>query len=161
MKRHEQLKTLSWEHHDGLVVAFRLQQGLKKGTPPNVLKNYILHVWETVLKNHFWQEEEIINPHLEQSRKGLQIKEQMMDDHIEFRKKIDTLEHNSAGADQIGALAEILNRHIRFEERQLLPFIETNISATELEKMGIFLREHHATTHHNWHPAFWSADSSL
>lgn len=158
MKRNEQLKTLSWEHHDGLVVAFRLQQGLKKGTSMNILKQYILHVWETVLRHHFWKEEEIINPHLEKSEQGLIIKRQMMADHHTFRDMIDALEKNSTGPDLIGKFADTLNRHIRFEERQLFPFIETNTSQTELVKMGVFLRDYHSTTRHNWQPVFWSTE---
>jgi hemerythrin-like domain-containing protein len=158
MKRHDQLKTLSWEHHDGLVVAFRLQQGLKNGISLKILKKYILHVWNTALRHHFWQEEEIINPHLEQSKQGLQIKKQMMADHHAFRGLIDDLEQNSARTDQIGEFADILNRHIRFEERQLFPFVETNTSQTELEKMGAFLRDHHLTKRHDWQPIFWSTE---
>ena len=60
MKRNSNLQTLSWEHHDGLVLAFRIERGLRKNSDPGLIRSYLLHAWEKDLTHHFWQEEEIL-----------------------------------------------------------------------------------------------------
>ena len=155
MKRNENLKTLSWEHHDGLVTAFRLQQGIKNKISVNILKKYILHIWDKALQHHFWQEEQVILPLKEKSKDGKAVVDKMMDDHKIFRELIDQLKKEKIGIKQISDFEDILNRHIRFEERQLFPFLEVNSSKEELAKIGIFLRKNHSPASNDWQQKFW------
>ena len=57
MKRDKNLETLSWEHHDGLVLAFRLEKGIKNNVDINIISDYLQHNWDQGLSHHFWQEE--------------------------------------------------------------------------------------------------------
>ena len=161
MKRDENLKTLSWEHHFGLVVAFRLQQGLKNGAATTVMKKYILHIWEHALRHHFRQEEDVINPALKKSHEGKKVIQQMMDEHQTFRDLIMQIKTGKVKTDQIKIFADILNRHIRFEERQLFPFLETHTSREELAEIGDFLRRNYSPACHDWQPVFWGNGSRI
>lgn len=156
MKREEHLKTLSWEHHHGLVAAFRLQQGLKNGTSKDVLRDYILFIWENDLEPHFWKEEQVIKSSLIETEEGTRIIEQMNNEHQAFRDLVRILtvkEHKRA---HITTFADILNKHIRFEERKLFPFIQKESSPGKLAEIGIFLRKHYVPNCNEWQTPFWS-----
>jgi len=155
MKRNEHLKTLSWEHHHGLVSAFRLQQGLNNGTAKDTLRDYILYIWENDLDFHFWKEEQIIQPSLVKTEDGKKIVEQMTSEHKTFRNLIKTLKTKQHKIEHIRFFADILNKHIRFEERRLFPFIEKESSEKALEKIGDFLEEHYTPSCNEWQPRFW------
>ena len=155
MKRNENLKTLSWEHHDGLVVSFRLQQGIKKNSRSDEMSHYILHTWNTILKHHFWQEEQIIKPNLNQSAKGKELVNQMQNDHNKIDQLVKQIQSDNKSNKFIEEFASLLNQHIRFEERQLFPFIEQEINTKELQEVGNFLKQHHNPSCEVWPNQFW------
>jgi hemerythrin-like domain-containing protein len=159
MKRNDNLKTLSWEHHDGLVVAFRLQQGLKNEIPGKILRDYILHVWDNALEHHFWQEEQSITRILHRTAEGKKLEKRMMNEHEEFRIIISQLRNSLGSESDIEQFAANLNLHIRFEERELFPFIETHSSTEELVRIGNFLQNEHTTACSDWEPRFWKKTS--
>jgi hemerythrin-like domain-containing protein len=155
MKRNENLKTLSWEHHDGLVVAFRLQQGLKKGAAIPDMARYILHIWDNTLRDHFQREEQTINPNLEQRREGKPLVEQMMGEHKSFKNIITQIKNDQTGRNSIDEFAKLLNHHIRFEERELFPMLERLATKEELAKIGQALGQIHHRACNAWQPRFW------
>lgn len=156
MNRTEYLRTLSWEHHDGLVVAFRLQQGLNKNADPATMRDYILHTWESALDHHFWQEEEVLVPELETSKNGRDLLRRLTDDHAYFRELIDRMDKKKKpDLKYIQDFADRLNRHIRYEERELFPFLEENLAPDRLESIGQFLNDNHEKPNKNWSDTFW------
>src|SRR5688572_14989203 len=60
IKRSEQLAPLSREHHDGLLFAWKLRQGLAKAIPVETLSSYCIWYWKNHIKQHFHHEEDII-----------------------------------------------------------------------------------------------------
>jgi hemerythrin-like domain-containing protein len=156
MKRSKYLETLSWEHHNGLVAASRLQKGLEKNVSPDIMKDFILHAWENELSPHFWQEEEILVEPLREIKETTEVLKHMLEDHRIFRRLIDDI-NNEQNSDKkkIEAFAAKLNEHIRFEERQLFPAIENHLSQNSLEKIGRFLHQHHKPGSKEWEPEFW------
>jgi hemerythrin-like domain-containing protein len=155
MKRNQNLVTLSWEHHDGLVVAFRLQKGLKASIPLSDLSSYILFSWEQVLRQHFWQEEQVIHPRLFDTPEGRTAVGRMMNEHSRFRELIDALKKGQSNGKQIDAFINLLNTHIRFEERNLFPILEKQCSTEELTSIGDFLRRHHPSACADYPHKFW------
>lgn len=155
MKRNQNLETLSWEHHDGLVVAFRLQQGVKKGIDSKILSNYILNIWEHALQHHFWQEEEIIGSNLKENSEGKKMLSQMLEEHHKITNLIKELKQNKDDYSNILKFAEMLNKHIRFEERKLFPLVENLVPKNELAGIGTFLHENHQSGNKDWEPRFW------
>ena len=157
MKRNENLKTLSWEHHDGLVVSFRLQQGLKKNAKSDEMSEYILHIWNSMLEHHFLQEEQTITPNFKKSAKGIEFVNQMMDDHEKFRRLIKKIEGDMANPQIIEEFALLLNQHIRFEERQLFPLFEQEVDLKKMQEVGNFLKRNHNPSCEVWPNQFWKS----
>lgn len=150
MKRNDNLKTLSWEHHNGLVISFRIKQGLTKNIKLIDIVEYIIFSWETQLEHHFWQEEQIFPELLFVSDLIVKMKNQ----HEQLRKLIGNIKINYSVED-VQQFAEILNNHIRFEEKKLFPAVEQNIDREKLEQIGDFLRLHHKNTCEIWNNQFW------
>ena len=51
--------------------------------------------------------------------------------------------------------ADILEKHVRFEERQLFNFLQDNISETELSKIAAALKAREHEEEPVWTDAFW------
>jgi iron-sulfur cluster repair protein YtfE (RIC family) len=156
MKRNENLKTLSWEHHHGLVAAFRLQQGLNNDTTKEILRDYVLFVWENDLDQHFRKEEEVIETYSLNKNDGRKIVGQMECDHQNFRKLINIFKRDNYNPEHIRSFADLLNKHIRFEERQLFPYIEAETSQKNMERIGVYLEEHYTPSCSEWQHQFWA-----
>ena len=160
MKRDANLVTLSWEHHDGLVVSFRLQQGLNKNVDTKEMADYILFTWDTVLEHHFWQEEEILTASLEETERGRELLQTMLDDHRYFRERIKQFKlQSSFNPETIKEFAGRLNQHIRFEEQKLFQYLEETLSPVKLKKIGDFLSEQHKQSDKCWTDQFWMIKS--
>ena len=156
MKRIKELVTLSWEHHDGLVFVFRLQQGVKKSASVRDMREYILHTWDSSLDHHFWQEEQSLNPTLQKSGAGRRLSKHMLDDHAFFRKEMEYFNLNTnPEPGRIKTLSDRLNKHIRFEEQELFPFLEKESTSDALQEIGVFLTKHHERSDKCWTNMFW------
>jgi len=155
MKKNENLKTLSWEHHDGLVMSFRLQQGIKNNTNYKEMADYVLYSWNNVFEHHFWQEEQILSIKKNSSKKSSECISQMVDEHKQIRKLISKIDNNNSDTKLIVEFAELLNKHIRFEERELFPLLENEASANDLKEIGQFLKQHHNHSCEVWPNQFW------
>jgi hemerythrin-like domain-containing protein len=156
MKRNKNLETLSWEHHDGLVLAFRLEKGIKNRIENNMINDYLLHVWDHVLQHHFWQEEQALTIPLTQSKKGREVLQQMMQEHELFRGIIGKIRRSKGDLlPYIRQFADMLTSHIRFEERKLFPVVEQLTSREDLNNIGIFLHAHHKQDLKEWQTQFW------
>jgi hemerythrin-like domain-containing protein len=157
MKRKKEFVTLSWEHHDGLVFAFRLQQGVKKEADPKIVRQYILETWDSALDHHFWQEEHILTTPLNESNAGQKKLQRMLDEHSYFRGVIEEFRKEEiADPQKIHEFADHLNKHIRFEELDLFPFLEGTLSDLKLNAIGDFLNEHHKKPAKCRTQAFWA-----
>ena len=116
---------------------------------------YIIYVWENTLQHHFIREEKTINPNLENRPEGKVLVERMMAEHLIFNKLIRRIKSNAKGTDAIGKFAELLNKHIRFEERDLFPLLEKTATNKELTAIGIILGDSYHSTCNNWPIKFW------
>lgn len=156
MKRDKNLETLSWEHHDGLVLAFRLEKGIKNNVDTSIISDYLLHIWDYDLRHHFWQEEQFLQPTLRKLNEGRELLNQMVVEHDQFKNLIAKIRSNGKDMkSSIEQFYEDLNKHIRFEERKLFPMVEELASTEALEIMGVFLHEHHKSGNKEWQPEFW------
>jgi len=155
MKKNENLKTLSWEHHDGLVMSFRLQQGIKNNTNYKEMADYILYTWNNLLEHHFWQEEHVLLKKKNNTNNLSKYISQMLDEHKQIRELISKIDNNNSKTKLIAEFAELLNKHIRFEERELFPLLQKESSADDLEEIGKFLKQHHNHSCEVWPNQFW------
>jgi hemerythrin-like domain-containing protein len=136
MKRSEALQALSHQHHQGLFAALQL----KRASPETAAeaRRVFLDFYEREGARHFRAEEELLLPayarHTEFDRPEIV---RVLTEHVDLRRRGQDLE---AGADAEPAalceLGERLERHIRFEERELFPMIEAALPDDELERLG-------------------------
>lgn len=129
IKRSGQLAPLSREHHDGLLFAWKLRQGLNINTEIETLKKYCHWYWEQHIKKHFHEEEEILLKFIPSDNKmAIQLREE----HDNIRELILSIDQKPDTI-TIGLLADFISRHIRFEERVLFNYLEKTLSPEQLD----------------------------
>ena len=136
MKREEQLQPLSHQHHNGLMAALLLKKGVEKQADTTVMDDFILSVWDGELRNHFIKEEVYLHPHVLQIPSLMEKYEQMKTEHHQIRHAVDAIRTNGSTVEQITEFYTLLEKHIRFEERDLFPFIEEQIQPEQLDELG-------------------------
>jgi hemerythrin-like domain-containing protein len=140
MKRSRALKPLSSEHHQALLVAFQLKKGLaghseSAGAPKDLpgLLALARRFEEQVFRPHTRAEEDVLGRHL-----APEAMHRLVSEHEEMRRLISTAkgaqppELRSA----LGAFADLLERHVRWEERELFPSAEGQVDAETLALIG-------------------------
>lgn len=151
IKRHEHLVSLSREHHTGLLCCWKIRQGLRKQVDTGRIKNYILYFWENHLQQHLLEEEEHLFKKVNDAlcRKALK-------DHEEIQKLINQVRANEAKPEILTQVADFLDAHIRFEERELFPHLEKAIPEQELKHIGAVLTKIEASSEKDDFPdEFW------
>ncbi|MGP4071571.1 hemerythrin domain-containing protein [Piscibacillus sp. B03] len=132
MKRHEALNPLSHHHHHALVMALNMKRaGTEKSDHSyKQLIRDMINFWEKDGRDHFRDEEEILVPlylqHVNDSEQDL-VKE-MLYQHAQIRGLIEELrEKSDTDYENMRLLGELLDEHVRLEERQLFPLMEKAI----------------------------------
>ncbi len=136
IKRHDALRSLSKEHHYGLVLCWKIRTGISKGIEIERIKKYVDWFYKTHLAAHFSIEEKhlftILGPdHL--------LVKKALSQHRRLEKlfrQTDALEK------AIHSIEEKLEQHIRFEERILFSEIQQKASP---EQLKAFLEAHDDT----------------
>ena len=148
-KRHPGLVPLSHDHHHALALALRCRkQALGQIKPTGVeglrlRANEFLTVYAAELSSHFEAEEKILFPqmslHVPESEKLI---DDLLRDHETVRRARAKLEQTVALGKVIFDLGDLLERHIRREERELFPLFEQHaeiIGADEIaERLANF-----------------------
>ena len=150
LKRSKELAPLSREHHDGLLFAWKIKQGLANRTPIETLCNYTRWFWLNHIKPHFKDEEKVLVKFLPEDNVLVQ---QMFREHAQIRDLLLSLDKEpDPGSFQ--ELARLINDHIRFEERQLFAYAEENLSPEQLVEIYKDLpHDSHCET--EWKDEFW------
>jgi len=140
IKRSRQLKPLSSEHHQALLVAFQLKKGLaghgeSAGAPKDLpgLLALARRFESSLLLTHTRAEEELLGSHLpEADMKRLKF------EHAELVRLLDTARQGRSSdmRQALTAFADLLERHVRWEERQLFPACEASMNEAELALVG-------------------------
>ena len=150
IKRSKELAPLSREHHDGLLFAWKIKQGLANGTPIETLCNYTRWFWLNHIKPHFKDEEKVLVKFLPEDNALVQ---QMFREHAQIRDLLLSLDKEPyPGSFQ--ELAGLISDHIRFEERQLFAYAEENLSPEQLDEIYKDL-PHDSNCETEWKEEFW------
>jgi hemerythrin-like domain-containing protein len=136
MKRSEALKLLSHQHHQGLFAALQLKRAGQDTAEE--ARQAFLDFYEQEGARHFRAEEELLLPayarHTEPERPEIV---RVLTEHVDLRRRGQDLEARAdAAPEALRELGERLERHIRFEERELFPMIEAALPDDELERLG-------------------------
>ncbi len=150
IKRSKELAPLSREHHDGLLFAWKIKQGLANETPLNTLINYTRWFWSNHIKPHFRDEEKVLVKFLPADNPLVM---QMIKEHAQIRDLIISLD-KEPNVNALQLLAEFINNHIRFEERELFNYAEEVLTPEQLIDIYKDLpEEQHCDT--TWTDEFW------
>ena len=151
IKRSPQLAPLSREHHDGLLFAWKLRQGLANATAVETMRSYCLWYFKHHMKQHFHQEEDILLKYISRDNPmAVQLKQE----HDNIRELILSI-NNKPDTITIGMLADFITRHIRFEERILFNYLEANLPTEQLDDIRIKLEAEPGCSK-EWEEVFWT-----
>ena len=124
---------MSHDHHTGLVFAWRLKQGIAIEASELQMRAYIMYFWDNDLKRHFGEEENLLLTQLSDSDP---MKIRTLQEHKSIRELVHLIDSSDERKDRIQQLSKLVHDHIRFEERQLFPYLERALSATQLNAIG-------------------------
>lgn len=158
IKRSEYIIALSRDHHAGLLFCWKVKEGLRKNVPLDKILKYINFFWNGHLKEHFREEEMLLFDRLDD-----ELSRQGKSEHLMIEERIGHLNNQgSETAAEYLVFAELLAKHIRFEERTLFPHLEAALPFAVLKQVGDFLSvEHPATFTDNYPDEFWSKSYPL
>ena len=147
VKRHASLIPLSHDHHHALALAIRCRkQALGQLNPgdPKAMKGLAEEVkkfFQQNLKPHFDAEEKVLFPliHLHSSDTEPLISA-LMSEHERIRQTVTELEKEFELSKTLFDLGDLLDRHVRQEERILFPIFEQAVPANKAEKAGIDIK---------------------
>lgn len=124
MKRNPALQPLSREHHAALVLAKACERAAKSGNEEMIQKTCqrAIQAFSDELEPHFQIEEQSFLPLLHRSETQ-PLAERTWADHQQLRALLDGLWQNNAEA--LDHFGKCLSAHVRFEERELFPEIES------------------------------------
>jgi len=137
LKRNKALHILSHDHHHGLI----LSQLIKKGSPqyknlPDTTegkKDYTIRFYNDELIKHFEDEEKILFPFVNGKDDGIDnLFEEIITEHKKIKQLIIQLESDEDVENNLDELGNILESHIRKEERNLFGKIQEILSEDEL-----------------------------
>jgi hemerythrin-like domain-containing protein len=131
MKRTAELAPLSRDHHVALEHALRLRR-VSEEDAAAVVAGFLAFLVEDG-RAHFAQEEELLVPAVPDEHAGLVRR--LYAEHEEILRSAAVLgtRPEAAGARELG---ELLRRHVRFEERELFPMLESRLPAARLVELG-------------------------
>lgn len=142
------MQPLSRQHHDGLLLCWKIRRGFSQKVTPERMKRYADWFWQSHLVPHFDMEEKHIFPILGNDDKMVKralaehrrLKRLFMDDE-DIERSLSLIE-------------EELESHIRFEERELFVEIQQRASAEDYARIEHL---HDALPHcEDWDDEFWS-----
>ena len=129
LKRHASIVEYSKEHHYGLLLVWKIRQGLKKSIEPQRILGYVNLFSERELLPHFENEEEYLLPLLSIKDK---LRKQVDNEHFQLRELLKNIKKGGNIQTELEEFANLLEAHIRFEERKFFPHMEKEIDLNQL-----------------------------
>jgi hemerythrin-like domain-containing protein len=145
MKRAAELRQLSDDHHQGLVQARRLRKAAAGEVvgPSEETARAFLEFWQRETSAHFRREEEVLLPVL--ARYGQDVLGrgpvvEILAQHARVRGLVMQLSDEYADGglrpETLGEIGELLEAHIRLEEREVSPMIEEVLPEVALKEVA-------------------------
>jgi len=152
IKRHEALVSFSRDHHNGLLLTWKVRQGLKNGVDIDRIAKYVEFRFREELEQHFKDEEEYLFSELPKENEMRQRAEK---DHEAIRNLVSQISSQKNDANALTRFADELEKHIRFEERELFNEIQ-KIPEERLIPIATRFRDHFCQSDEDWQDQFWA-----
>ncbi len=147
IKRHSSLQEFSRDHHQALLLCWKIKVGLEKGIEIERIKAYTDWFYENHIIDHFIMEEKYLFPVLSIDH---ELIIQVLNEH---KMLLDLFTDTDDVKDSLKKLHIALKDHIRFEERILFNEIQKAASKNEL----VLMEKYHKSEkfEDNLTDAFW------
>lgn len=143
IERHESLQPLSRHHMVALLLALNLRRvGTEKSkSTPEEMQLELKAFWLPEGQEHFREEEEIlVTTFAQHAEVDIPEVQDMLMEHVKIRALIDTiLKMEEIDISAMHKLGELLDLHVRKEERILFPLIEKALPEEVLNEMAPYL----------------------
>lgn len=152
IKRSPALVEFSKDHHFGLLLVWKIRQGLRTGIAPVRISRYVSCSYVADLAHHFADEELFLFTQLEEEN-PLRIRAEK--EHEALRTLVRNLNEVPGDEATLKAFSDLLEQHIRFEERELFNKLQATLSA---EALLTLLTQVPARPHlddKDWQDHFW------
>ena len=156
LKRNENLAKLSRDHHSGLLFCWKIRQGVKYHIEPDRMISYVKYFWDHHFATHFKEEEEFLFSQIQDD-----VVQKALDDHQKIKISVDKIGVSGMESedDVLLELADMVDDHIRFEERVLFPHLQEKLSEEQLELIGEQIVDE--PLNDNYEDEFWKKSNSL
>ncbi len=156
IKRTDHIVKLSRDHHASLLFCWKLRQGIKYHISAERLIKYVQYFWQHHFSIHFKEEEKFLFAPLKDD-----IVQKAIADHQKINTLIEQISfHETENEDDVLLeLADLVNHHVRYEERILFPHLEKNLSEEQLEKISREINTEPLID--NYDDNFWTKPASL
>lgn len=146
IKRHPAIQHFSRDHHFGLLLCWKIREGFRRNVELERMKKYTDWFFEVYQKPHFDMEEKYMFPILPDDDK---MKKRAIAEH----RKLERLFNDNEDVNRaLILIEELLDQHIRFEERILFNEIQKNATEEELQKLAEIHEDPEDLT---WEDEFW------
>lgn len=129
IKRHVSIQPISREHHQDLLLCWKIRQGFAKGISPERMKTYAEWFFEAYLQAHFQAEESHLFPILGSDH---ELVKKAMTHHRRLTRLFASKDNLVKILNQI---EEELEQHVRFEERILFNKIQDVATEEEFDRL--------------------------
>ncbi len=132
LKRHASLIPLSHDHHHALVRVFEIRQAIKQGGSLDEQARLNGAFLAEELTPHFAAEERHLVPVLRELEVvDAAAIDQLIDEHRQLARLA-----TGSDADTMGQFADLLERHVRREEREIFPACQERIPEERMLEIG-------------------------
>ena len=154
VKRDENIKRLSREHHFSLLFCWKIRKGLKTDVATERIWKYVQYFWQQHLQPHFREEENIFFAPIKD-----RLVQRAINEHKYIKQQIEDLANYSGNNERksLAKIADMVYEHVRYEERDLFPHLERKLSKEQLENIGEQIEKHHQTSLRDlYEDQFWN-----
>lgn len=150
IKRHQALVSFSKDHHFGLLLVWKIRQGLDNAISTERICNYIQYFFKEDLAKHFKEEEEMLFSKLPADDS---LRKQAEGEHQLIKNLVANMASKKPALP--GQLADLLEKHIRFEERELFNHLQESMPIHDLEAITMRMSNNSKEIDDKWPDAFW------
>ena len=154
IRRSEALQPLSRQHHNGLMFCLLLGKGVARKAPLDIMKDFCMYFMQEDLSGHFLNEEvhftalPLLYPVLTADI------DKMKEDHLQIKALFEAIVEQPS-YDLFEVLADKVEKHIRFEERELFNLIDSTVSQDGLQQLYAVFKDETDDNCMNYPVKFW------
>jgi iron-sulfur cluster repair protein YtfE (RIC family) len=154
MHRAESLQPLSRQHKAALMTCLLIRKGVSRQAPVAVMTDFFLHSWEKEIAPHMVEEENKLIPLLNQFDQGKPFAQTILRDHELIRNSMEHLRMENVNTRLLADLADMLEQHVRYEERIVFQSMQKFIPPRSLAAISIN-ENHQQPVCDNYPVHFW------